>query len=283
MILSVITNNISIIILKYCFYIPAIANPGYDVLITETLQPFILEANMSPAMAHRTTQQSALIAHMTSGLLDRAVYPHFPTTLSITQPPQLPQSDENQSIFQEEKSGSWELLTPPSTSTTSATIQQDEEEVIKDKEDLVETPFIPLNDWDEMPPPPTTGKNSATKSTNTTSINRSSNYKSTALQRKFSMLPPRNSTSSSVYTSGTSSMAVDDDLYYQKFIDAAATAASASSNNTYSTSTNSSTKVSTGSRNVSGMIVSGTAIDTSAIEQCDCLCVGYGKILTLQR
>ena len=252
------------------------------MLITETLQPFILEANMSPAMAHRTAQQSALIAHMTSGLLDRAVYPHFPTTLPTTQPPQLPQSDENQTIFQQEQSGSWELLTPPSTSTTSATILQDEEEVIKDKEDIVETLFIPLNDWDEMPPPPTTtGKNSATKSTNTTSINRSSNYKSTALQRKFSMLPPRNSTSSSACTSGTSSTAVDDDSYYQKFIDAAATAASASSNNTYST--NSSTKVLAGSRNVSGMIVSGTAIDTSAIEQCDCLCVGYGKILTLQR
>ena len=48
---------------------------GYDVLIDETLEPWILEVNMSPAMAHRCPSQNALIANMCQGLIRLAVIP----------------------------------------------------------------------------------------------------------------------------------------------------------------------------------------------------------------
>ena len=48
---------------------------GYDVLIDEMLEPWILEVNMSPAMAHRTPNQCQLISHMSKGLVSLAISP----------------------------------------------------------------------------------------------------------------------------------------------------------------------------------------------------------------
>lgn len=48
---------------------------GFDVILDKDLTPWILEVNMSPAMAHRSTAQSALIADMVQGLMALAVLP----------------------------------------------------------------------------------------------------------------------------------------------------------------------------------------------------------------
>jgi hypothetical protein len=48
---------------------------GVDVLLDETLVPWILEVNMSPGLAHRSDQQNALIKNMIEGLLDMVVSP----------------------------------------------------------------------------------------------------------------------------------------------------------------------------------------------------------------
>jgi len=65
---------------------------GYDVLLDNSLTAWILEVNMSPAMAHRSDEQSALIAQMSEGLLKLAVLPHTGTPL-IPPPPEPDFSD----------------------------------------------------------------------------------------------------------------------------------------------------------------------------------------------
>lgn len=50
---------------------------GYDILLDEQLHPWILEANMSPAMAHRSEDQNRLIASMCEGLVHLAIQPWF--------------------------------------------------------------------------------------------------------------------------------------------------------------------------------------------------------------
>lgn len=51
---------------------------GFDVLLDETLYPWVLEVNMSPAMAHRSDEQSALIKSMARQLVSLAVVPKLP-------------------------------------------------------------------------------------------------------------------------------------------------------------------------------------------------------------
>lgn len=49
---------------------------GFDVLLDEALEPWILEVNMSPAMAHRNEEQSALIACMAKQMIDIILEQH---------------------------------------------------------------------------------------------------------------------------------------------------------------------------------------------------------------
>lgn len=51
---------------------------GFDVLLDETLYPWVLEVNMSPAMAHRSDEQSTLIKSMARQLVSLAVVPKLP-------------------------------------------------------------------------------------------------------------------------------------------------------------------------------------------------------------
>ncbi len=45
-------------------------------MLDSQLTPWLLEVNMSPAMAHRSTEQAALIAGMCAGLVQLAILPH---------------------------------------------------------------------------------------------------------------------------------------------------------------------------------------------------------------
>jgi hypothetical protein len=48
---------------------------GYDILIDEQFEPWILEVNMSPAMAHRSLEQSLLIQKMSLEMISLAILP----------------------------------------------------------------------------------------------------------------------------------------------------------------------------------------------------------------
>ena len=48
---------------------------GYDIILDDDLTPWILEVNMSPAMAHRSAAQNSLIASMINGLVNVAILP----------------------------------------------------------------------------------------------------------------------------------------------------------------------------------------------------------------
>ena len=98
---------------------------GFDVIFDREFEPWILEANLSPAMAHRGTAQSRNIATMAEGLLKLAVLPHvaeearkddsYPYANSTTIGPTIttatgatfdlnprPHNDISSSVFEEE-------------------------------------------------------------------------------------------------------------------------------------------------------------------------------------
>jgi hypothetical protein len=49
---------------------------GYDIIIDSNLNPWVLEVNMSPAMAHRTDIQSNVIANMAEKMIDIVLASH---------------------------------------------------------------------------------------------------------------------------------------------------------------------------------------------------------------
>lgn len=52
---------------------------GFDVMLDNNLTPWILEVNMSPALAHRGGKHSNMIAHMATGIVDTAILTHTGT------------------------------------------------------------------------------------------------------------------------------------------------------------------------------------------------------------
>jgi hypothetical protein len=48
---------------------------GFDVMLDNHLNPWILEVNMSPALAHRDSQQNSVIAQMAASMVDNVVFP----------------------------------------------------------------------------------------------------------------------------------------------------------------------------------------------------------------
>ena len=77
---------------------------GYDILLDEQLNPWILEANMSPAMAHRSEEQSKLIACMCEGLVNLAVMPWVRDGQNNPSESNLVAGDDSN------KYGAWEIL-----------------------------------------------------------------------------------------------------------------------------------------------------------------------------
>ena len=49
---------------------------GFDVMLDGDLNPWILEVNMSPALAHRETRHNDIIAHMATGIVNSAILVH---------------------------------------------------------------------------------------------------------------------------------------------------------------------------------------------------------------
>eukprot|EP01034_Spumella_vulgaris_P024873 gene24873-31262_t len=100
---------------------------GYDVLIDSLLTPRILEANMSPAMAHRNPQQSSLIAEMCKGLVELAIVPHVAMTSGeaieecycAPALDSMPNKDHNGSEEFSSQGGQWESLITPSVVITA--------------------------------------------------------------------------------------------------------------------------------------------------------------------
>ena len=110
---------------------------GYDILLDEQLNPWILEANMSPAMAHRSEEQSNLIANMCEGMVNLAVLPWVDSAIVPT-PTSAPSF-----IPDEIKYGSWEVLQDETMVRVEKVVQR------------TETPgdtFI--SDWAEVKRPP---------------------------------------------------------------------------------------------------------------------------------
>lgn len=148
---------------------------------------------MSPAMAHRTPEQSRLIEGMSRGLLALAVYPHYPNQLSRGA------SVTTLGVVTDNSAGAlvWEALTTAEVSAEDTNTADADEP----QEDAPAIEPIPVSDWDEIIPP--------------------DGYirppKGSALHRKFSGIGIAGRGGSSA-----SSNAAAADPYFQKFLDAAA-------------------------------------------------------------
>jgi hypothetical protein len=246
--------------LAYPTLLSNFSHQGYDVIIDALLEPWILEVNMSPAMAHRTPEQSALIAGMCAGLLDIAVLPHFPgraTAASL-------EGEGGGVSCTATGDCRWEpLITPAEPPTAKRPVESAPTPI---EAPPVELP--PLNDWDEIPPP---GGHP-----------QKSHKDNSSLQRKFSGIVSArgsgavpNIPSDRRVGTGTSTIPTND-AYFQKFINAAASAGSVLVGGSSKPSKEP-------NRNVGNMIMTGTAVDVSRITWTDSLCSNFERFVTLQR
>lgn len=215
------------------------------MIFDAALEPWILEVNMSPAMAHRSPEQSRLIETMCKGLLQVAVYPHFDC-------PAQPSGRGTSGGTDREAAGNlWEPLMAVTQGGCGEPSVDTAEEVIPD------TPRAPLNDWDEIPPPD----------------GQIRPPKGGALHRKYSGIPGRIGPSSSA--------AVTADPYFQKFVDAAATAAPSVAGG--GGVRPASAKDTTAGKSVPNLIAVGTAVSEATIATIDSICIGADKLRALKR
>ena len=235
------------------------------MILDASLQPWVLEVNMSPAMAHRSSQQSKLIETMTQGLLNLAVYPHFGGSV----PAETNAGDEDDKQMMSERDsvfGKWEALTPStvtsSTSTTASNVETSE--VIAEPED---TPAVVLGDWDEIVPPPGT----FTKPSGSSKPRRPSS--GSALHRKYAHVHDNSSEAQS-------------DAYFQKFVNAAADQSSKGSvyvnSGVDGIASGGTFSGATFVANVTNLMAVGSAVTVSTMDKIDSLCSGFGQVLHLQ-
>lgn len=244
------------------------------MIFDSKLEPWILEINMSPAMAHRSLEQNQLIKNMCCGLLDIAVYPHF---LEANQQFSLCKvdfdigdavSDNVKTSYcgedtilatgggytQSSTVTNWEVLVSMDTASAALTSST----VLVEKPTYAEpVELISLvNDWDEILPPD--GVVRPPKVGNGTGG---------ALLRKYSGIPGRNTGSQTTERRGSGG----GENYFQKFVNVAANAAL----------TTASTK-DTSSRNISNMVMVGMGVNEAQMERIDSLCNGHQKLMALQ-
>jgi hypothetical protein len=217
---------------------------GYDVIFDAALEPWILEVNMSPAMAHRTPEQSSLIESMCKGLLRIAVFPHFQGSREAT-PRTNGDSDGT----------TWEPLTPVFSSvppTERPTVSAE-----TPREEGIITPAPVLNDWDEIVPPD----------------GQIRPPKGSALLRKYSGIAGR--PASAGVTSATAG-----DPYFQKFIDAAASETGSLASSARVGSAKEGVVRGVAAPN---LIAVGSAVTEGTIAAIDRICVGSDKLRALKR
>lgn len=114
---------------------------GYDILLDEQLNPWILEANMSPAMAHRSEEQSKLIACMCEGLVNLAVMPWVRGCQNNPSESNLVAADDSN------KYGAWEILHDDNVMQQQQPTANDLPDLNTDKNAVEEC------DWVEIKPP----------------------------------------------------------------------------------------------------------------------------------
>jgi hypothetical protein len=217
---------------------------GYDVIFDAALEPWILEVNMSPAMAHRTPEQSSLIESMCKGLLRIAVFPHFHGSREAT-----PRNNSDS------EGATWEPLTPLSSSvppTEGSTVSAE-----APREEGNFTPAPVLNDWDEILPPD----------------GQIRPPKGSALLRKYSGIAGR--PASAGVTSATAG-----DPYFQKFIDAAASEPTSFASSGRAGSAKDGVVRGVAAPN---LIAVGTAVTEGTITAIDSICVGSDRLRALKR
>ena len=232
------------------------------MILDASLQPWVLEVNMSPAMAHRSPQQSKLIETMTQGLLNLAVYPHFggsaPAETNVGNEDDKQGNSDARALY-----GQWEALTP-SVSGATTTTNVESTEVIAEPED---TPAVVLGDWDEIVPPPGT----FTKPNGSSKPRRPSS--GSALHRKYA------------HVHGNSSEA-QSDAYFQKFVNAAADQSSKGSvyvnSGVDGIASGGTFSGATFVANVTNLMAVGSAVTVSTMDKIDSLCYGFGQVLHLQ-
>jgi hypothetical protein len=217
---------------------------GYDVIFDAALEPWILEVNMSPAMAHRTPEQSRLIESMCKGLLKLAVFPYFQASREAT-PRTNGDSDGT----------TWEPLTPVSSSVPPTDRPTISGETPREEGNV--TPAPVLNDWDEIVPPD----------------GQTRPPKGSALMRKYSGVAGRQA--SAGVTSATAG-----DPYFQKFIDAAASEPASFANSGRASSAKEGVARGVAAPN---LIAVGTAVTEGTIAVIDSICVGSDKLRALKR
>jgi hypothetical protein len=214
------------------------------VIFDAALEPWVLEVNMSPAMAHRTPEQSKLIETMCKGLLRIAVFPHFQGSREAT--PRTTSDSE---------STTWQPLTPPSSSVPPTEEPRVSVETPREEGNI--TPVPVLNDWDEIVPPD----------------GQIRPPKGSALLRKYSGIAGR--PKSVGVTSATAG-----DPYFQKFIDAAASETGSSASSGRAGSAKEGVVRGVAAPN---LIAVGTVVTEGTIAAIDSICVGSDKLRALKR
>jgi hypothetical protein len=214
------------------------------VIFDAALEPWVLEVNMSPAMAHRTLEQSKLIETMCKGLLRIAVFPHFHGSREAT-----PRTNGDS------EGTTWEPLTPLSSSVPPTEGSTVSAEAPREEGNLTPPPV--LNDWDEIVPPD----------------GQIRPPKGSALLRKYSGIAGR--PASAGVTSATAG-----DPYFQKFIDAAASEPASFASSGRAGSAKEGVVRAVAAPN---LIAVGSAVREGTIAAIDSICVGCDKLRALKR
>lgn len=277
------------------------------MIIDAALEPWILEVNMSPAMAHRTPEQSRLIASMSRGLLALAVFPHFPTltvddednddddgaAASGFHAPDCDSSDIGQPGAQagapRADYGEWEVLCAASSSTAAGcgtaettgiegnllAVASDKEPEPQPEAAAAQAMEVTLGDWDEVEPPEVTARKATRRP-------------SSALHRKYSGIGIGTGTGTDVCNNPAAPVCGNSqvtDPYFQKFVLAASaiTAPGGTAVGAGNAVRMEGNALINPGGSFGNFMAVGVAISETAIATTDKLCDDFHKLLVLQQ